>query len=111
MVKIVRLYQSTKYMDKKIIKQLKDVLKQELANVATKADLMSFATKNDLITLKKGIKSDAITVAGVLKKEFKHDLDEAIGQIIRSTDKSKVDKETVSELEDRIERVENKLAD
>lgn len=43
-----------------------------------------------------------------LRSEFKHDLDEAIGQIIGAVDKGKADRETVKDLEIRVSVLEEK---
>ena len=89
-------------MDQKILNQLLEeilTMKKALANVVTKNDAKSFATKNDLENLEQR-----------LHAKIKYDIDNAVIQIGDIVDKRKADRSEVAQVDKRVTKIERKLA-
>jgi hypothetical protein len=77
------------------VKQFEKMLKDALKDVATKDDLKSFATKDDLKEL---------------KKELIKEIRDAEGFVTVNADKYKADKADLKTLEERVDKIEQKIA-
>lgn len=98
-----------KSLQKTLSKIQKDMAtKKDLKNFLTKSDAKNFATKDDLRNFP--TKDDLKGEINKLKKELIQKIDDTEISIIARIDKFKADKLAISELEDRIRRIERNIS-
>lgn len=80
------------------LQQIDNLLKKRLKNFATKGDLKrelgKYATKDDVIKL---------------RKDIKEDIDQAFTDVFQAADKNKAEKADLISLQGRVKRIENHL--
>lgn len=93
-------------MDKNLLQQIEQIIKNALKGFATKDDLKNLSTKDDLRNLEKDLTKKMDTQREDIVKE----ISDNINGLMESVDRKKASQEDLDDLDRRVDRLERKVS-